>query len=129
MNGHQKKSQRSLSTQDGDILERNVPEQPLLGNSIPPKVVDQIIGEVLLQIHCIEWIGEYNRLFSQNICLVSARWWGENAGSPCLFPPNKSNNDQFLAQSKIRFPITCPEEKLANYFESMLNINWGLICY
>jgi hypothetical protein len=98
----------------------NVIDQPILGSSLPPDVNGVIVGEVLLRVHCLEWIGEYQKLFQNLRILVSARWWGESRVSPSLIPPDSHTQEQIrnLSDVAIRFPVTCADETLHKYFNS-----------
>ncbi|KAL9651663.1 hypothetical protein ABK040_001608 [Willaertia magna] len=86
--------------------------QPLLGESLPPKVQGLTLGEVYICVHCISWETDYRNIHF----LIHPLWWGSDERFVELIPPT---TEEEIVKEKSRisvvYPIKRPEEIFIKY--------------
>ena len=91
-------------------------DEPILSESLPPKVRGQCLGEIFLCLHCIKWITNNNN----NNFAIHPIWWGSDDRSVSLIPPsNESNSKEDKSKISVRYPVKTTEDIFRIYLSSM----------
>ena len=97
-------------------------DDPLLAESLPPKVRGACLGEIFLCVHAIMWTPSDST--NKSSIQVHPIWWGSDDRSISLSPSTIEDQDgennfrEERSKVAVRYPVKSPEEVFRAYLSS-----------